>query len=73
MTKYVIASVRGNDFQVEADSPREAWAILSIQEQNTGRLWRTSCEYRNRYAVEMEGFTLFIPDQYSSGAYKEIV
>ena len=72
MKKYKIASLRGSDFIVQAVSPEDAWLKLCEQEKDNGSLWKTSCEYRNKAAVEQEGFTLFVHGEYSSGAYKEI-
>ena len=72
MKKYIIASVRGKDFIVEAMSPDEAWVTLCAQEMHNGSLWKTSDSFRNRVAVEREGFTLFNPNEYTSGAWKEI-
>lgn len=73
MKKYLIASLRGSDFLVEADNPCGAWEALFRRERENGSLWKTSCEYRNRVAVDKEGFTLFKEDDYTSGAWKEVV
>ena len=72
MKKYRIASLRGSDFVVYANNPEEAWIKLCEQENDNGSLWKTGCEYRNKTAVEREGFTLFVHNEYSSGAYKEV-
>lgn len=70
MRTYIIASVRGADFTVQAENPEEAWLKLVEQEYENGTLWRASDYHRNKYAVTKQGFICFVEGNYSAGVYK---
>jgi hypothetical protein len=72
MPKYLIASVRGKDFEAEGDTPEEAWLNLFHAEKDNGTLWRVSDVYRNQRAVRDQGFTWFNPDDPMKGVWKLI-
>lgn len=72
MPKYLIASVRGKDFEAEGNSPEEAWLNLCEAEKDNGSLWRTKDIYRNQKAVKLEGFTWFDANNPIKGAWKLI-
>lgn len=72
MNAYFIASVRGNDFLAEGNTPDQAWRNLCDKEKDNGSLWKTSDSYRNKTAVLKQGFTFFDVTNPSKGAYKKI-
>ena len=72
MPKYLIATVRGKDFEAEGNTPEEAWLNLCKAEKNNGSLWKTKDIYRNQAAVNFEGFTWFDPNNPIKGAWKLI-
>lgn len=69
--KYVFASLRGEDFEVEGVTPLDAWQNLCSREAQNGSLWKTSDKYRNEQAVKLQGFKK-LNLIYSWVAYKEI-
>lgn len=68
MKKYLFASLRGDDFEIEGNTPEEAWQNLCEREKDNGSLWKTQDECRNRCAVEKQGFSWL-----GCVAYKECV
>ena len=70
MAKYLIASVRGKDFEVEGDTPEEALLNLYKTEKDNGSLWKTKDIYRNQKAVKNQGFTWFDPNDPMKGVWK---
>lgn len=72
MPKYLIASVRGNDFHCEGENPVEAFNSITDKLIEDGQLWRTSDGHRNIASVKLEGFTLFDPKNPIAGAWKKI-
>lgn len=72
MNTYLIASVRGNDFLAEGNTPDQAWSNLCDKEKDNGSLWKTSDSHRNKTAVLKQGFTFFDASDPSKGAYKKI-
>lgn len=68
---YAFASLRGGDFQVHGTSPEDAWQYLCNREEENGVLWRTRDKYRNRAAVERQGFTeLFKNSAFDGPVYR---
>lgn len=65
--KYLFASLRGEDFEIEGATPQEAWENLVEREKDSGSLWKAFDPVRNRFAVEMQGF-----EKLGEVAYKEV-
>lgn len=57
LKKYLFASLRGGDFQIEGSSPEDAWSRLCEREKENGSLWKAMDKHRNKLAVENEGFS----------------
>lgn len=55
--KYIFASVRGDDFIAEGETPIEAYKNLIAAESENGSLWKLGDPHRNQYAVEQQGFS----------------
>ena len=72
MPIFLIASLRGDDFKVKADSPIHAWSILCEQEKDNGSLWKACDSTRNKSAVRNQGFSFYDKNDPSKGAYKQI-
>jgi hypothetical protein len=76
MKTYLFASLRGDDFEIQGESPEDAWRNLVEKEKDNGSLWKTSDVMRNKYAVRHEGFSkLEFPNKTwvsSWVAYKEL-
>lgn len=70
---YKFATVRGADFVIEGNDPKDAWLRLIEREKNNGSLWKTGDKFRNEWAVVKQGFSYLYPERGSSScAYKEI-
>lgn len=67
---YLIASLRGPDFEIQAATPENAWHKLVEREKENGVLWRTSDKFRNNAAVKSQGFTFYDPSDHTKGAWK---
>jgi hypothetical protein len=68
--RYIFASLRTPEFTIDGISPEDAWKRLCEREKNNGNLWKTSDVYRNRYAVENQGFSWLT--KVDGVAYKEV-
>ena len=65
--KYLFASCRGEDFEVEGDTPEDAWSRLVGREFGNGTLRRAFDTARNEFAIKSQGFK-----KMGEVAYKEI-
>lgn len=65
--KYLFASLRGKDFEIEGATPQEAWENLVEREKDSGSLWKAFDPVRNGFAVEKQGF-----EKLGEVAYKEV-
>lgn len=59
MKKFMIASVRGKDFEIEGTDFANAWQNLCEREKDNGSLWKAMDSHRVKAAVERCGFTFF--------------
>lgn len=55
--KYIFASLRGDDFVAEGETPLEAYRNLISVESENGSLWKLGDPHRNKHAVEQQGFS----------------
>lgn len=69
--KYLFASSRHGDFISEGNNPTHAWQNLEKQLIEDGQVYRCNDAYRNRLAVEQEGFRK-LGNDYHSPVYKEL-
>lgn len=72
MNTYIFASLRGADFTAYGENPEVAYENLCNEERENGSLWKLFDAYRNRCAVEKQGFSLLTPEDFDSPAYKQL-
>lgn len=71
MAIYHFAANRGDDFVSEEISPINAWNNLVLREQEKGTIWRCLDEYRNRCAIERQGFISLFSDRPYAAVWRE--